>query len=122
MLRPQDKIDLMLTLSNNKKAMTFPLIENVEIMATGRSVEKLYGDTKSRAYNTITLAVSAHNAARIIHARKVGRINVLLRAPGDRSPGIERPITLNSLLGKPEIKGRRRVRRPAEIIVGRVGQ
>ena len=124
MLKPQDNIDLMITMKDEKKTMTFPLIENVEVMATGRSVEKLNGDTESRGYNTITLAVSARDATRIIHARTVGRLSVMLRSPGDRSPGIDRPVTINSLLGKPEFDNPKpkRQRRPAEIILGGVGK
>lgn len=126
MLRPQDNIDLMITIKDGTQSKTFPIIENVKVMATGKTVEKLYGDTKDRGYNTITLAVSALDAGRILHARKVGRLSVLLRSAGDTGLGNDKPITINTVLGLPEPKpiraSRRSSRPPVEVIMGKVGQ
>ncbi len=124
MLRPKDNIDLMITTTSGGQSKTFPLIENVIVMATGTSVEKIYGDTKNTSYSTITLAVSALNAGRILHARKVGRLSVLLRMPGDGNIAFNKPITMNTVLGKPEpSKSKGRKYRPkAEIIMGSVGK
>ena len=126
MLSPQDNIDLMITMKDKEEDTTFPIIENVKVMATGETVEKLYGDTTDRGYNTITLAVSALDAGRILHARKVGRLSVLLRSQGDTRLENNKPITINTVLGKPEINPksikRKSKRASVEIIMGSVGK
>jgi len=126
MLRPQDHIDLMMTTKDGKQDQTFTMIDNVKVMATGETVEKLYGDTEDRGYNTITIAVSKLNAGRILHARKIGRLSILLRSPGDTNHKKDKRITKNTVLGKPEKKLAKAKKRASgnsvEMIVGSVGQ
>ncbi len=124
MLRPKDNIDLMITMTAGSQSKTFPLIENVKVMATGTTVEKVYGDSKKQNYSTITLAVSALNAGRILHARKVGRLSILLRSSEDTDLAFNKPITMNTVLGIPEkSKSKGRAYRPkAEIIRGSIGK
>lgn len=122
MLRPGDKIDLLITLQDGKQSITFPLLRDVKILAAGTAIDEFTKTGPGRGYRTITLAVSPMDAARITHARQVGTTTVVLSSDGkDKGPGYDQPITLNSLLGRPEPappKTRSSGRRPAEIILG----
>ena len=86
MLEPGDMIDLMVTIERKSKKFTFPLLQSVQIMATGqRSVD----DPKSgerRSYSTVTLDTTPTQAQSVIVAREAGKITALLRNPQDRKP------------------------------------
>lgn len=83
MLEPGDLIDLMLTVSQQEKKFTFPVLQVVKVMATGqRSVD----DPKSgerRQYSTVTLDTTLEQAQSVIAAREVGKLTALLRNPLD---------------------------------------
>lgn len=97
LLRPGDRIDLLATLNDKKQELTKPLLSNVKILATGVSVDEL--NTTETRYQTITLLVDPIDAARITHARQVGNLTVVLRAPADEAPPYNKSITMSSLLG-----------------------
>jgi len=84
MLEPGDMIDLMVTVDQRGKKVTFPLLQSVQVMATGqRSVD----DPKSgerRQYSTVTLNTTPDQAENIIVARDVGKLTALLRNPNDK--------------------------------------
>ncbi len=84
MLEPGDKIDLMVSMDRKGKKITFSLLQNVQVMATGqRSID----DPKSgerRQYSTVTLNTTPAQAQNIIVARDVGKITALLRNPQDK--------------------------------------
>ncbi|HJV73497.1 MAG TPA: Flp pilus assembly protein CpaB [Noviherbaspirillum sp.] len=86
MLEPGDVIDLMLTVDHNSRKLSFPLLQSVQVMATGqRSVD----DPKSgerRSYSTVTLDTTPEQAQRVIVAREAGKITALLRNPDDKQP------------------------------------
>jgi pilus assembly protein CpaB len=84
MLEPGDMIDLMVTLDQKGKKLTFPLLQGAQIMATGqRSID----DPKSgerRQYSTVTLDTTPEQAHYVIVAREAGKITALLRNPNDK--------------------------------------
>lgn len=96
MLVPSDKIDLFVAFDEeineqkNKKLQL--LIENVMVLATGRRsidvnpelVDTLYDNPN--AYNTVTLALSIEDAARVSLARDMGEFVTLLRNQSESSP------------------------------------
>ena len=116
MLQPNDRIDLLVTLRNGRKEQTMPLLTNVEILATGSRVDELAQRDPRGRYQTITLSVSAEEAARITHAKEAGTMTVTLRGPNDEGPTYDTPITEEMLLGK--IKPVRTGPPPIEIIRG----
>lgn len=105
LLEPGDLIDLMLTVSQQEKKFTFPVLQVVKVMATGqRSVD----DPKSgerRQYSTVTLDTTLEQAQSVIAAREAGKLTALLRNPLDvqEVKGVNRDMT--SLLA---LNGQRR--------------
>lgn len=84
MLEPGDHIDLMVNLEQKGKKIIFPLLQGVQIMATGqRSVDDPVSGEK-RQYSTVTIDTTLEQAQNVIVARDVGRITALLRNPQDQ--------------------------------------
>lgn len=94
LLEPGDLIDLMLTIHQQEKKFTFPVLQAVKVMATGqRSVD----DPKSgerRQYSTVTLDTTLQQAQSVIAAREAGKMTALLRNPLDTQviKGIDRNV------------------------------
>lgn len=121
MLRPGDRIDLLMTLRDDKETVTVPLKKNVEIMATGPVVDELVQSEKGYRYQTITLLVDTADAAQITHARQVGTLTVTLRSPADANTDFSHRVTLDSLLGKVAAKKKKRTAPPrVDVIIGGV--
>jgi len=120
LLRPGDRIDLMLTLNLNSKNETIPLLRNVPILATGSIVDnkgkiRLNGD-----FQTITVSVKPIDAAKITHARETGSVTVLLRSSNNSKTGIDyelkQPVTINTLTGR--IKKKYNRHHAIDVIIG----
>lgn len=100
LLEPGDLIDLLVTVEQQGKKVTVPLLQGVRVMATGqRSVD----DPKSgerRLYSTVTLNTDPRQAQTVVVAREAGRLTALLRNPQDSSPlqGVQGDLA--SLLGQ----------------------
>ncbi len=74
----------MVTIEQKGKRITFPLVQNVTVMATG---QRSTNDTKNgerRQYSTATLDTTPEQAQSIIVAREAGKITALLRNPRDK--------------------------------------
>lgn len=99
MLEPGDMIDLMVTVDRSGRKITLPLLQNVQVLATGqRSID----DPKSgerREYSTVTLDTTPKQAQQVIAAREEGRITALLRNPQDKEMLAEGATNLDTLLG-----------------------
>jgi pilus assembly protein CpaB len=104
LLEPGDIIDLIVTMDqkgkNQKgKKITFPLLQSVQVIATGqRSVD----DPKSgerRQYSTVTLDTTPADSQRIIVARETGKLTALLRNPQDKTPLVNNRLDIDTLLG-----------------------
>lgn len=90
MLRPGDRIDLMLTaragdgVGGEERELTFPMLSNIEVLATGRTRKGAAGgEASARGYAHVTLDVEPEDATRIIAAKAGGSLTAVLRAPGD---------------------------------------
>jgi len=124
MLQPRDKVDLILTMTNEatKQKLTFPLQQDVLVLATGTKVNMEKGlDPKTgqpiaTTYRTATLLVSQEDAKRIIMAQTAGKLTVILRNPDDNKALPNDRITVANLLreGGPT----KRVGNQIEFIVG----
>jgi len=121
LLRPNDKIDLMVTLKQ-KNSVTRPLLKNITILATGGIVDDEGRFNENGAYQTITISTTPMNAAKITHARNVGSVTVVLRSGKDQSKKVAVndavvPITIRNLFGdKPRHV---RPQKAVEIIIGK---
>jgi pilus assembly protein CpaB len=85
LLEPGDLIDLIVTVDQKGRKLTLPLMQSVQVMATG---QRAIDDPKSgerRVYSTVTLDTDPAQAQNIIVARDAGRLTALLRNPQDRT-------------------------------------
>lgn len=97
MLEPGDLIDLMFTADQNGKKIIFPLLQRVQVMATGkRSVDDPKGGEPLQ-FATVTLNTTPDQAKNIIIARETGKLTALLRSPGDDAAGSNSHVDLASL-------------------------
>lgn len=119
MLAPGDQVDILLTLRKDKEPVTFPLMKDLPVLATGVRTNEL--NQGPAAYNTVTLVVDPEQAAKIVHAREVGSLTVVLRAENDDSDNWPDRITLASLLGESKVVVKRRPARRIEVILGGQG-
>lgn len=126
-LQPGDKIDLLMTYGVGNNNSIFPLIQNLNVIATGvqtrvdkNAVSGPYGATRNFA--TITVNVSPENAQKITLAQKTGKLTAVLRNPEDVVPISAVPMTTSGLLDKrPKVKKKHPPKRktPAiEYIIG----
>jgi len=120
LLRPGDRIDLMVTL-NQGKMVTLPLLKDITILATGGIVDDVGRMSDDGSYQTITITVSPINAAKITHARNVGNVTVVLRSGKDGESSVagnelSDRITIRDLLGQAKKKKRKYPK--IDIIVG----
>jgi pilus assembly protein CpaB len=86
MLRPTDHIDLMATArgaATNAAEVTFSLLTNVEVLATGQVTRKGEGSNQPHTYTTITLSSTPEDAQRIVVAKNSGKLTAVLRNPDD---------------------------------------
>ena len=116
LLRPGDRIDLLITMDENSKTYTLPLLTDVTVLATGEAVDELDAQERNDRYQTITLSVTSESAAKITHAREAGTLSVVLRSPTDTTVAFEKRIDDASLMGTVKKKTTRR--RIVEIIRG----
>lgn len=137
LLEPGDLVDLMLTINQQEKKFTFPVLQAVKVMATGqRSVD----DPKSgerRQYSTVTLDTTLQQAQGVIAAREAGKMTALLRNPLDMQviKGIDKNLSgalglsgqiagasAHGLLQVPVLYGGRNGKLPSEGLHLKTGQ
>lgn len=100
LVEPGDIIDLMLTLDQKGKKVTFPLLQSVQVMATGQHVEDDPKSGERRQYSTVTLNTSPEQAQNVIVAREVGKLTALLRNPDDKQALGSASVDVAALLGQ----------------------
>ena len=99
MLEPGDLIDLMFTVDQNGRKVIFPLLQHVQVMATGkRSVDDPKGGEPVQ-FATVTLNTTPDQAKNIIIARETGKLTALLRSPSDKESGSDKSVDLATLFG-----------------------
>lgn len=102
MLEPGDRIDLMVSVRKENHTYMFPLLQNVDVLATGARADVVSGaDGKEqrRSFTTITLEATPEDAQRVLAAREVGKVAAVLRAPGDAAVGSSARRDSLALLG-----------------------
>lgn len=104
MLVPGDRIDLVVSLKKDNHTYMFPLLQNVDVMATGSRADVVTGaDGKEsrQTFTTITLDVSPADAQRMIAAREApqSKVAAVLRPPGDTAVASDTRRDALALLG-----------------------
>jgi pilus assembly protein CpaB len=110
MLRPSDHIDLMATAhgsGSNSTDVTFQLLSNVEVLATGQVTRKQQGSDKPKTYTTITLSVSPADAQRIVVAKNSGKLTAVLRNPEDAKVNTTQAMNIDDVLPKKRADAKR---------------
>jgi pilus assembly protein CpaB len=124
-LEPGDWVDLYYSRSDGGDAVLVPLLQRVEVLAAGAALLADAGNAQSatadRDFSTITLGLSADDAARIVLAQQSGSLSVVLRSPQDASRIPAEPRSSRELLLRTQ-----RTRNPAsdariELLVGGSG-
>lgn len=98
MLEPGDAIDLLATIDRNGKRTTFPVMQDVTVMATGQRSQDDAKSGTARQYSTVTIDTSPDQARLLIAAREAGKLTALLRNPQDKQP-IAGEVDAAALLG-----------------------
>lgn len=94
LLSPGDHVDILFTAqSNNGKAATVPLLQNVEVLATGTD----YLSANHESYRDVTFQLDSKDASRLLLAQRVGDISTTLRGPNHSGPTYDKPITPENL-------------------------
>ncbi len=126
-LQPKDRIDLLLTYGSGTTQQIFPLIQNLDVIATGvQTLVDKNGAGGKRSFTTITVQVSPEQAKKITLSQQVGKVTAMLRNPEDESALSETPMSVSSLLNikkppAPKPKKRKKVvkKKPGiEYIIG----
>jgi pilus assembly protein CpaB len=99
MLEPGDLIDLMFTIDRDGKKVVLPLLQSMQVMATGqRSVDDAKSGERVQ-FATVTLNATPDQAKNIIIARETGKLTALLRNPDDKQAIGNKSYDLTSLFG-----------------------
>ena len=99
-LQPKDRVDLLLTHNKGGEQEILPLIERLDVIATGVQtlVDKSAAGGK-RTFSTITVQVTPEQAKQITLAQDVGKLTAMLRNPEDDSPLLSGAMNVSELLG-----------------------
>jgi pilus assembly protein CpaB len=124
LLEPGDMIDLIATVDQNGRKLTFPLLQRVHVLATGqRQVDEIAGDSTGdkRHYTTVTIDTTPAQAQNLIVARDIGKLTALLRNPDDNQPigaDVNDLASLLGMQGKPKAAASGQARRAVPVIYG----
>ena len=101
-LQPGDRIDLLMTHGLSAQNVVFPLIEKLEVIATGLQtrVDRNSNGVR-RSFSTITVNVTPDDAQKITLAQKLGKLTAVLRNPEDVDSLPTSPMTAARLLNEP---------------------
>ena len=98
-LQPEDQIDLLLSYGSAEAQHIFPLIQSLNVIATGiQTLVDKNGQVSQRNFSTITVQVSPEQAKKITLAQQVGKLTALLRNPDDDAPLSNQPLSVAHLL------------------------
>jgi len=125
-LQPGDRIDLLMTHGLSAQNVVFPLIEKLEVIATGLQTRvDRNANGVQRSFSTITVNVTPEDAQKITLAQKLGKLTAVLRNPEDVDSLLTAPMTAARLLNKPVkpkpiVKKKKQKKPGIEYIVGGV--
>jgi len=113
-LQPKDRVDLLLGHGSGERYRIVPLIERLEIIATG--VQTLVDKSRegaTRQFSTITVQVTPEQAQRITLAQQIGKLTATLRNPDDEAPLGDAEMDVAKLLNLPAAPAPSQRRTPA---------
>ena len=90
LLKPGDLVDVFVTVEEGTQPKTYVLMQVAPVLAVGRTFSaKPAAEEKEGVFGrvdegTVTLAALPYEAEQLTHLEQVGRLKLVLRAPGDR--------------------------------------
>jgi pilus assembly protein CpaB len=91
LLKPGDLVDVFVSTEEGQNPRTFALIQGAPVLAMGRAFtpqpaanERNWFTARQEQEGTVTLAASPYEAEQLTHLEVIGRIKLVLRAPGDK--------------------------------------
>ena len=105
MISPGDHVDILLTIDQEGDARVLPLLQDINVLATGNRVGETPVNEENAGYSNITLELSPAQAERLTVAAKAGSMRVMLRQVEDRSAFGLDGMTQKELLGTPKSQG-----------------
>ena len=100
-LQPTDRVDLLLTHGQSKEKSIVPLMQRLEVIATGtQTLVDKNGSSGRRSFTSITVHVTPQQAQKLVLAQEVGEITATLRHPDDEAPLGDMSMTVAELLGQ----------------------
>lgn len=84
MVEPGDMIDLVATIDQGGRKRVLPLLQGVQVMATGQRALDDPASGERRQFSTVTLNTTPQQARDLIAAREMGKLTALLRNPRDQ--------------------------------------
>ena len=105
-LQPGNHVDVIATFTEDKASVTKTVLQDVELLATGRQVQEqqveVQGKTESRPQEVpnATLAVTPQDAEKLILAESKGKLRLALRPVGDTEFADVTGITSRTLVGR----------------------
>lgn len=109
LLEPGDQIDLIVTVERKGKKFTLPLLQSVQVMATGQRSVDGPKDGERKQYSTVTINTTPEQAQNVIIARDIGKVTALLRNPDDKNRIAGGEANMAALLGGAGVPGERTV-------------
>jgi len=128
LLQAGDVVDLFYSRNQGERSVLVPLLDRVEVLAAGDSLKGTNAGANgpmegARGFATITVHVSAEDAARLVLAQATGTVTVLLRSRADEGHAVVETRNSGHLLTR-SIGARPRTQVPresVELIVGGTG-
>ncbi len=85
MIRPGDRVDVLVTFDAGSETITSLLLQNIKVLATDRDMDAAArGGKQDKIYQTVTLSVSPRQAQPLVMASEQGSIRLMLRSPADQ--------------------------------------
>ncbi len=98
MLKPDDRIDVMLTVTSSPMPAVYTIEQRLPVLATGQKVNTRRDAPLAGTYDTVTLDVTPRQAHRLVIARSLGTLTFLLRPTSDTALLPGPPPAINALL------------------------
>ena len=97
-ITPSDRVDVMLTHSDNQQATTDVLLQNIKVLAVDQEANE--HKDKPTVVKAVTLEVTPDQAQKISLARTIGTLSLALRNLANAAPVPSRPISMRDLTGE----------------------
>lgn len=85
LIKPGDRVDVLVTFDANDQTMTSLILQNVKVLATDKQMEALVDQaSQGKIYQTVTMQVTPQQAQPLALASEQGSIRLMMRSPADQ--------------------------------------